>query len=642
MNKIIREIVNTNCEKLENSNHTLADIYEITFSAGDAIMTESNDGYRVIRRSYRQVQEMIESTAEQLYARIGATHSFVALEMENCVEWIVAFWAILRSGNKPYLVNCRHPQTLSNQVLHTLNISHIISLKSGNLNGEYVLLSELADKKAVPADAFENELALATSATSLNETICFYTGKELSVQILNTRSILKKCSRISKHYHGSLKNLAFLPFYHVFGLIAVYFWFTFFSRTLVFLRDYSGDTLLKTCQKHEVTHVFAVPLLWTTIESQLHRQLSRMSEKEQKAFRTGVQISNALQNLFPTFGAWFAKNILLKKVTEKLFGPSIQFCISGGSYLKHSTLELFNAIGYSLHNGYGTSEIGITSVDLRSKPRELNQNSVGLPFDSIEYRIDEQNRLLVKGKSTCCCLLINGENIPMPEWYDTRDIAAFENGGYYIRGRESDLVIGADGENINPDVVEQAFNPKDALQYCVLGFDEGNGEVLTMVVRISDYLPASRVKALVAALRAENDALPPASAVRNFYFTYDALAGETAVKVSRPYLKRKIAEGAIHLMPFAEICTVESNESCDENSPMVRKLRVIIAKELDMNPEDIPLTAHFMLDLGGSSLQYMAVLTAISEAFAISASDTSRETPSYTIIDMCKTIERYI
>ena len=74
-----------------------------------------------------------------------------------------------------------------------------------------------------------------------------------------------------------LKQLAFLPFYHVFGLFAVYFWFTFFGRTLVFLRDYSADTILKTCRRHQVTHIFAVPMLWHTIEKQVRAEVAKLT-----------------------------------------------------------------------------------------------------------------------------------------------------------------------------------------------------------------------------------------------------------------------------------------------------------------------------------------------------------------------------
>ena len=48
-----------------------------------------------------------------------------------------------------------------------------------------------------------------------------------------------------------------------------------------------------------------------------------------------------------------------------------------------------NGIGYNLHNGYGMSEIGITSVELRRKAAQRNQNAVGKPFDSVEYRLDD-------------------------------------------------------------------------------------------------------------------------------------------------------------------------------------------------------------------------------------------------------------
>ena len=61
------------------------------------------------------------------------------------------------------------------------------------------------------------------------------------------------------------------------------------------------------------------------------------------------------------------------------------FCISGGSFLKESALQLFNGIGYPLHNGYGMSEIGIGSVELRDKPKYRNQGFIGRPFQNIEY-----------------------------------------------------------------------------------------------------------------------------------------------------------------------------------------------------------------------------------------------------------------
>ena len=55
----------------------------------------------------------------------------------------------------------------------------------------------------------------------MKEVVCFYSGKELSEQVLCARSIVRECPRIADHYKDELKQLAFLPFYHIFGLIAV-------------------------------------------------------------------------------------------------------------------------------------------------------------------------------------------------------------------------------------------------------------------------------------------------------------------------------------------------------------------------------------------------------------------------------------
>lgn len=259
MNKNLKEIIRYNRDALKSSNKTLRDIYRIMFRSESNILCEYTDGFRIKKETYGETARKIEKAAAGLYQKIGATHSYVALALDNSPEWIVAFWAILKSGNKPYLVNLRYPDSLTNSILKTLDIKYTVCSKEVSLDTESILVSSLEGDITVPENEFEDEIAFSSSATSMNEVICFYTGYQVAEQILNFEEIIKLEPRIAKHYKGYLKQLAFLPFYHVFGLFAVYFWFTFFGRTLVFLRDYSADTILKTCRKHNVTHIFAVP-----------------------------------------------------------------------------------------------------------------------------------------------------------------------------------------------------------------------------------------------------------------------------------------------------------------------------------------------------------------------------------------------
>jgi acyl-CoA synthetase (AMP-forming)/AMP-acid ligase II/acyl carrier protein len=556
--------------------------------------------------------------------------------MENSPDWVTAFWAVLMSGNKPYLVNMRYPDSLTEGILKTLRVKYILCAEKTGLSGEVITMADLAGEyPAVPEDVFENELAFSSSATSMNEVICFYSGYQIAEQILNFKRIVKESPRIAAHYKEQLKQLAFLPFYHVFGLFAVYFWFTFFGRTLVFLRDYSAETILKTCRRHNVTHIFAVPMLWHTVEKQVWAEVAKQGAKKEKKLRRALKLTTKLQNLCPKLGAKIAKR-LLHQVTDKLFGRSVMFCINGGSYLRDSAMELLNGIGYCMHNGYGMSEIGITSVELRHRPKDRNRNSIGRPFDSVSYRLDEEGILQVKGTSLCVKKLVNGKPLEISDWFDTGDRMECVDGYYYIHGRRSDTVIGENGENINPDTVEKAFMPVNVQQYSVLGLPGENGQELSLVAQVNPYTTQAVARTIREYFYGINDTLPKAMAIKNFYFTFDELAPPTAVKVSRAQLAEKIKNGLVKLTAFQQF---RAEDAQGEGSALLQQVCRIIAKALQMDEEDIGPESHIFYDLGATSIQYFSIVSALAEEFAVSGYN-SDEAYRYTPKEICEYLER--
>lgn len=637
MDAKLKKIIKYNEEHLKASDKSLKAIYDIMFRLENEVLCEGNDGFRVYKITYGQMKVRIEKTAAAIYESIGANGEFIALALDNSAEWISSFWGILKSGNKPYLVNLRYPESLSNAILKTLDIKYIISDKISPLSAETLLVSELESDGKCPEDIFENEIAFSSSATSMNEVICFYTGREISEQILNFKSIIKASPRMAKHYKGSLKQLAFLPFYHVFGLFAVYFWFTFFGRTLVFLRDLSADTILKTVRRHGVTHIFAVPMLWHTIEKQVYNSAKEQGEKKLLKLEKGLKICTAIQNVLP-FGAELSKKIM-SEVTDKLFGRSVMFCINGGSYLRDEALYLLNGIGYSLHNGYGMSEIGITSVELGRTPSDRNKNSIGKSFDSVEYRINENGVLEVRGSSLCVKKLVNGEEIETPEWFNTGDIMQNRDGRYYILGRQGDVVIGENGENINPDTIEKLFSISLAKALCVLGLGDKDKEELSLIVQIGPYTTDDSISKIKSEVYAVNDTLDKTQAIRKFYFTTDALAPPTAVKVSRAQLKSKIEKGEVNLNEFTSLSSLKGEEG--KNSPLMDEVIEIIAKTLSVEREKISSNTHIFYELGASSIQYFSILSALSEHFNLVDYDKN-EKFRYTPLEICEFIERYL
>ena len=661
MTKEIRELVEYNCTALEKSSGTYREIFEVMFRLSDSVMYETDDGYKVEYVTFAEAKEKIEKLSEMIYETIGATHDYVALEMDNCPEWIIAFWAILRSGNKPYLVNLRHPRELSEGILRTLKIRYILGIRSTKLTGEFLdynILWKKAGKKGSEAEEgksgfdsekeFENEIALSTSATSLKETICFYSGEKMTNQLLNTRAVLKENKRVSTFYDGAIKQLVFLPLYHIFGLVAVYFWFSYFGRVMVFMKDYSAESILTAVKLHEVTHIFAVPLFWTTIEKEIRKKLKERGPETEAKFEKGIKICTAIQNISPYAGCTLSKKIM-HEVTDELFGPSVLFCITGGSFLSDSTLAMFNGMGYPLFNGYGMSEIGITSVELAATPKKRNLNSIGRPFEGVEYRLDENGVLSVKSKSACSKRMVDGEIIPMEEWFETGDILKEEKGRYYIQGRLGDVVIAQNGENINPDMVEQAFQMRDALNFSVLGLPErlikegaedSKEEILSMVVSLAEDTTEEEVRKMAERIDEENRTLPVSHQVRNFYFTYDAIMAETAIKVSRKYLIRGVENGSIKLVPFGEFKVSEKKENpkAPLRSETAEKVRAIIAESVGKKPEEVGDDDHLMNDLGCDSLTYFGILIKVCNVFNIEV-EGPVEGKYYTLRDIVTALE---
>ena len=97
-----------------------------------------------------------------------------------------------------------------------------------------------------------------------------------------------------------------------------------------------------------------MPLFWETIHKIALKTIKSKGEKTLKKFEKGLKIYNTLSNS-AVLANKFSK-IAFKQVRENLFGESVMFLISGGGGISKQTLQFFNAIGYRLVNGYGTTE----------------------------------------------------------------------------------------------------------------------------------------------------------------------------------------------------------------------------------------------------------------------------------------------
>lgn len=620
----INKIVKTKIKQLNESDKQFIDIFKIIHNCDNKIFSEISDGYKIKKTTYQEIKQL--SIKLGIYFKDKLTNvekgNYIGLMMNNSNLWIASFWGILMSGYKPMLINIRLGKQLNEDIINLLNIKYIISDNDYQLSCNIINIcnqdndyNSININSTINIDDFpwENEIALSSSATSLNIKICIYKGEDIASQLTNTKYILNHNAMMKAHYKGSLKVMTFLPFYHIFGLIATYFWFCFFNRTLVFLKDYSNETILKTARKHKVTHIFAVPMLWNTISKELIKEISLKDEKTKKKLKKGIKISQFIQNINPKFGLWLSKK-MMRDIQNQVFGDTIRFLISGGGYIAPTTLTLINGIGYPLYNGYGMSEIGITSVELRRKNKYRNVASIGKPFPTVKYKI-ENDILFVKGSSICSKIITkdNEYKIDHSQWFQTNDIVKQDKKGfYYVLGRNDDVVISSNGEKINPDIIEKNIMLLNVKRFCVMGIEDEGINKLSLIVEIPQNISKFKTQKIIEEINNNNN-----FNFEKVYFTYDKIATDSAIKVSRSILSKKIKNKEVRLLSSNEFKNSNNYDQNIINEEIYNNVINIFSEVLKKDVQTINPNDHFIFDLGGSSLEYLTLLIKLKEKFEI-------------------------
>jgi acyl carrier protein len=454
---------------------------------------------------------------------------------------------------------------------------------------------------------FGKEVIFMSSGTTDKVKLCAYTAENFYYQVCDSADIIEESPDIQKHFDGEIKQLALLPFYHVFGFIAVYIWFGFFSRTFVFLKDMNPSTLLNTVKKHKVTHIFAVPLVWETIYKEAMRKIKGKGEKTYKKFRKALKIANSTGKL----GKSFAK-AALGEVREGIFGDSICCLITGGSPVRREVLEFFNGIGYHLANGYGMTEIGITSVEVSTKQKQLNNGSIGHSFGHTEYSISDQGELLVRGKTKASRIIIGETSLVTSpdEWFGTNDLAREINGQYFLEGRIDDLIICENGENLNPVLAEAKLKVNGCDRLCLFADKRG---VPTLIASAPGCLSPEKLSELTKALDEAVRGAKLEGEIKKIVITTDSLIQGSEFKVSRRKVAERYENGKIRAIDTGNI----EKQIAEILSHLESDVRECFAEALEKNACEIETTDNFFTALGGTSLDYFTLLSLVKSRFNV-------------------------
>lgn len=591
--------VDGNIKALKAKEQTLSSIYEIIFSRPNFTYLEVLNSYTYSSITYGEVDTMNKKFANYFKKHIGGNTKYVGLLLDNSKEWLYSFYGLILAGFSPVLLSTANLISDSKFAIEKLNIEYVVTNKEVDdvkiINPfELDLSDETNDTSSLKAS---NEIVFLTSGTSGTPKIVFYTGKEICEQLYNAAGIIKKEKNIGKSYKGYLKQLVILPFYHMFGLFAMLLWFSFFNVTFVMPKDLSPLSIRQACLLAKPTHIFAVPLFFETIEKEIYRFVK--DNDIEKKFNKGIKISRKLQSMSENLGNNIVRNILFKKYLKEILGNSVRFCISGGAFISNSTLSLMNSLGYKLCNGYGSTEIGITSFSDASSFKARCFNSIGKPFDGITYKI-ENNELLVKGASISKHIIDKDNEIFINEddFINTHDISYVKDDSYHLNGRLDEIIIGSNGENISLSSLENDIKVL-ANEFALVSKDEK----IYLVLSYSRQTKAEDILKDIEGVKSQ----VVSKYISDYFVSYQPLPKANGLKIKRNELANTLSS----LVSLKDLKEKQNELDLEIDEKLLNK--VINAYKKLFNNKEITRDSNFYTDLGGDSFRYFILLNEIEK-----------------------------
>ena len=249
------------------------------------------------------------------------------------------------------------------------------------------------------------------------------------------------------------KVVSILPMAHMYGM-AFEFIYEFIKGAHVYFltRVPSPKVIFKAFGEIQPDIIISVPLI---IEKVIKKMILPKLQTPSMKFLLSLPIIN--QRIRDR----------VREQLQKAFGGNFYQIIIGGAAFNSEVEEFLTKIGFNFTVGYGATECApiITYADWK----EFKPGSCGKAAPRMEVKIDSKDPQRVVGE-----ILTRGENVMMgyykneeatkealdsEGWYHTGDLGVIDNDGFLsIRGRCKNMLLGANGQNIYPEEVEDKLN----------------------------------------------------------------------------------------------------------------------------------------------------------------------------------------
>jgi len=625
---------------LLNTSLTLRDIFQLAMDRNPSkpALVYFDESNRKIALTYSEYKSQAFVMASKLSSALSGVPAgtVVALKLKNGPKWPLLFWAILMNGHTPLLIDAKLPKANAENLIAQAKAKAIITNDEETFAVPSFRVNDISSQQADYAFSpdWADHVIFCSSGTTGDAKMMVYNGKNLCSQLLASQNMGDITPDI---LHPGVTNiLAMIPFHHIFGFVAVFLWYTYYGKAIVFPTSLSTSDIMTAVHKGKVTHLYAVPLFWDSIAQMVSRKASMMGGKKAAYFEKMIAYNT---HKISKKEAGFAANGFIKSLFQKnVLGAQIEYCISGGGYLSSKTLNLINGLGYPLYNGYGMTEIGVTSVELSPSVEQRLKGSIGKPLAGVEYKIvplandngDGTGELYVKSPITHEREFIGGvltRSKLVDGFYKTGDIAyCDEQGYYYIKGRLKDTIILSNGENVYPDEIEFYFHDVKHVNNCVVLGVKPQGEkeeTIALVLEVDNSVDAEALKQIKKDIDSINASLPNEKKVQKVYVDKRPLPMANNMKVKRFVIKEGLEQGSPDFVDFEAKKKQATFEGYDpkEVAQYSKEIAALFAKILVLPEFKIDGQAHWINDLGGDSMSYIEMVQELEKKYGVTVAD---------------------
>lgn len=176
--------------------------------------------------------------------------------------------------------------------------------------------------------------------------------------------------------------------------------------------------------------------------------------------------------------------IVSKKVNQKIkeqvvgaFGGNFYEIIIGGAAFNQEVEQFLKRIDFPYTVGYGATECA--PIICYADYNDFAPGSCGKPVVHMEVKIDSSDpenvpgEILARGLNVMLGYYKNEEataqTLDGDGWYHTGDLGLMDSdGNVYIKGRSKNMLLGASGQNIYPEEIEDRLNSLAMVNECVV------------------------------------------------------------------------------------------------------------------------------------------------------------------------------